>query len=200
MPSLLEIIERPAHKAGTIIITGIFTLLVAAVIWACLSKIDIVTTSTGSVQPVGNVNVVEAAASGTVKSINVTEGQFVKEGDILVELDSQSIEIDAGQLNKQIDIFKTQIKVYNMIKSGKTSSDIDISKYSDELKPFVQVITDTDISYHNNLSQLENEKSNADLNYQIAQLQLEETQESGTSRQIKAQELAVDQRKNELDM
>ena len=27
MPSMLEIIERPAHKAGTVIILGIFSLL-----------------------------------------------------------------------------------------------------------------------------------------------------------------------------
>ena len=31
MPSLLEIIERPAHKAGTVIIIGIFTLLIGAI-------------------------------------------------------------------------------------------------------------------------------------------------------------------------
>ncbi len=199
MPSLLEIIERPAHKAGTIIITGIFTLLVAAVIWACLSEVDVVITSSGSVQPVGNVNVVESASSGTVKSINVTEGQYVKAGDILLELDSQGIEIDAGQLKQQINIYETQIEVYNMIQSGKTSSDIDVLKYDDELKPFVQVIIDNDISYHNNLNQLENEKTNADLNYQLAQIQLEESQESGTSRQVRAQELVVEQQKNELN-
>ena len=45
MPSLLEIIERPAHKAGTVIILGVFTLMIAAVIWACLSKIDVVVTA-----------------------------------------------------------------------------------------------------------------------------------------------------------
>ena len=69
MPSLLEIIERPAHKAGTVIILGVFTLLIAAVIWACLSKIDVVVTAGGSVQPSGNVNVVQAYSGGTVKSI-----------------------------------------------------------------------------------------------------------------------------------
>ena len=42
MPSLLEIIERPAHKAGTVIIVGIFTLLIAVIIWACVSEIDVV--------------------------------------------------------------------------------------------------------------------------------------------------------------
>ena len=32
MPAMLEIIERPAHKAGTVIILRVFTLLIAAVV------------------------------------------------------------------------------------------------------------------------------------------------------------------------
>lgn len=68
MPSLLEIIERPAHKAGTVIIFGVFTLLIAAIVWACLSEIDVVITSSGSMQPVGNINVVESYTNGLCKS------------------------------------------------------------------------------------------------------------------------------------
>ena len=77
MPSLLEIIERPAHKAGTVIILGVFTLLIAAIIWACLSKIDVVVTSSGSVQPIGNINVVQSYAGGFVKAIDIKEGDYV---------------------------------------------------------------------------------------------------------------------------
>ena len=74
MPSLLEIIERPAHKAGTVIIFGVFTLLVVAIVWARLSKIDVVITSSGSIQPVGNISSLNTYVSGTVKAINVEEG------------------------------------------------------------------------------------------------------------------------------
>ena len=105
MPSLLEIIERPMHKAGTIIILSSFSLLIAAIVWACLSEIDVVITSNGSIQPSGSVNVVEAYASGTVKEIYVAEGQHVNQGDILIELDTQSIDIDVNQLNYQKQTF-----------------------------------------------------------------------------------------------
>lgn len=71
MPSMLEIIERPAHKAGAVIILGIFTLLIAAVVWACLSELDIVATSSGTIQPVGNISSLNTYTSGTVKAINV---------------------------------------------------------------------------------------------------------------------------------
>lgn len=193
MPALLEIIERPAHKAGTVIIVGIFTLLIAVIIWACASEIDVVITSSGSVQPVGNVNVVESYSDGIVKSINISEGQHVEKGDILIELESQNIEIDTQKLKSQLSIYEAEKNVYQLIKSGMSYTDIDISKYSDEIKPYIQTILDTDASYRNTLSTLENEKSNADLNQKIAQIQLDDYYENGSDRQYQAQQLVVQQ-------
>lgn len=193
MPSLLEIIERPAHKAGTVIIFGVFTLLIAAIVWACLSKIDVVITSSGSIQPVGNLNVVESYANGLVKSINVTEGAYVEKGDVLIELDTESLEIDENQLNSQKKILESQREVYQKIRNGEDVSKIKISDYGAELQPYIQAILDSDTSYKNTLANLEKEKSNADLNQQVAQIQLEEYQENGTERQAKSQELLIQQ-------
>lgn len=193
MPSLLEIIERPAHKAGTVIIFGVFTLLIAAIVWACLSKIDVVITSSGSIQPVGNLNVVESYANGSVKSINVTEGAYVKKGDVLIELDTESLEIDENQLNSQKEILESQREVYQKIRNNKDVSKIKISDYDAELQPYIQAILDSDTSYKNTLANLEKEKSNADLNQQMTQIQLEEYQENGTERQAKSQELLIQQ-------
>lgn len=193
MPSLLEIIERPAHKAGTVIILGVFTLLIAAIVWACLSEIDVVITSSGSIQPVGNLNVVESYANGSVKSINVNEGSYVKKGDVLIELDTESLEIDENQLNSQKEILESQRVVYQKIKDGEDVSKINISDYDAEFQPYIQAILDSDASYQNTLANLEKEKSNADLNQQMAQIQLEEYQENGTDRQVRSQELLIQQ-------
>jgi len=193
MPSLLEIIERPAHKAGTVIIDGIFTLLIAAVIWACCSKIDVVVTSTGSIQPVGNINVVKSYSSGTVKSINAVEGQYVNQGDVLIELDTEALDIDVNQLNSQKMILDAQHEIYTMIKDSKDMSTVKITDYETELQPYIQAILDSDTNYKNTLANLEKEKSNADLNHQIAKIQLEEYKSSGTRRQREMQELVVQQ-------
>lgn len=193
MPSLLEIIERPAHKAGTVIIFGVFTLLIAVIVWACLSKIDVVITSSGSIQPVGNLNVVESYVNGSVKSINVSEGAYVKKGDVLIELDTESLEIDENQLNSQKKILESQREIYQKIKNKEDISKIKISDYDAELQPYIQAILDSDTSYKNTLANLEKEKSNADLNQQMAQIQLEEYQENGTERQAKSQELLIQQ-------
>lgn len=194
MPSLLEIIERPAHKAGTVIIIGIFTLLIGAIIWACVSEIDVVITASGSVQPIGNLNVVKTYSSGTVKSINVSEGDFVERGDVLIELDSEALEIDVDQLKNQQAILEAQRDIYTKIIDGSDLSKIKIGDYSDELKPYIQAIIDENTGYKNTFANLENEKKSAEINRDIAQLQLEQYQSTGgTERQIKAQELSVQQ-------
>ena len=194
MPSLLEIIERPAHKAGTVIIIGIFTLLIGAIIWACVSEIDVVITASGSVQPVGNLNVVKTFSGGTVKSINVAEGDFVEQGDVLIELDSEALDIDVNQLQNQRKILEAQRDIYKMIIDGSDLSEIKANGYSDDLKPYIQSILDSNADYRNSLANLENEKSSAEINHEIAKLQLEQYQDTGgTERQIKAQELTVEQ-------
>lgn len=193
MPSLLEIIERPAHKAGTVIIVGIFTLLIAAVIWACTSEVDVVITASGSVQPVGNLNVIKTYSGGTVKSINVSEGDFVQKGDALIELDSQALKIDTNQLQRQQKILEAQCDVYEKIISGSDLSDVDPDKYSDELRPYIRSILDSDAGYRNSLVNYENEKTAAEINKEIAELQLQQYRASGTERQIKTQELSVRQ-------
>ena len=193
MPSLLEIIERPAHKAGTVIIIGVFTLLIGAIIWACVSEIDVVITASGSVQPIGNLNVVKTYSGGTVKSINVTEGDFVEQGDVLIELDTEALEIDVNQLEKQRKILEAQRDIYKKIIDGSDLSAVKISNYSDDLKPYIQAILDSDTGYRNSLANYENEKASAIINKEIAELQLEQYRSSDSERQIKAQELSVQQ-------
>lgn len=199
MPSLLEIIERPAHKAGTVIIVGVFTLLIAAIIWACFSKLDVVITSSGSMQPIGNLNVVQSYSGGTVKSINVAEGEYVEKGEILIELDTETLEIDVNQLNSQKEILEAQQEIYTQLKDGKDVSMVKVTDYDIELQPYIQAILDSDTTYKNTLSNLEKEKSNADLNHQIAQIQLEEYQANGTRRQREMQELVVQQHANAME-
>lgn len=199
MPALLEIIERPMHKAGTVIILSGFSLLIAAIIWACLSKVDVVITSNGSIQPSGSVNVVEAYVSGTVKEIHVAEGQHVNQGDVLIELDTQSIEVDVNQLNYQKQILEAEQKIYEQLQSEKSADEINISVYGEDIRPFLQTILDTDLSYHNSLDNFELEKTNTELNRQIAQLQLEEYQSGGTARQQESQKLTIQQYDNTIE-
>ncbi|MBQ4523080.1 MAG: HlyD family efflux transporter periplasmic adaptor subunit [Lachnospiraceae bacterium] len=193
MPSMLEIIERPAHKAGTVIILGVFTLFIAVIVWACLSEIDVVITSNGTIQPVGNVNIVQSYTGGTVEAIYATEGAYVEKGEVLIELNTENLEIDESQLKHQRVVLETQESIYHKIRLGEDISAINIEEYEEELKPYVQTILDTDTSYKNTLNNLEIEKSNIELNQQIAEIQLKEYKANGTKGEIQMQELMIQQ-------
>ncbi len=200
MPAMLEIIERPAHKAGTVIILSVFSLLIAAVIWACLSKTDIVVTSSGTIQPVGNISSLNSYASGTIKSINVEEGAYVTAGEILIELDTQSLDIDVDTLNNQKSVLEAQREFYTMIRNGDDMSGKDISSYSADIQPYLLSIIDNDKAYHNNLSTLESVKENASLNSDIAKIKLDEYKVNSNISQAEydAQKLVVKQAENEF--
>ena len=200
MPAMLEIIERPAHKAGTVIILSVFSLLIAAVIWACLSKTDIVVTSSGTKQPVGNISSLNSYASGTIKSINVEEGAYVTAGEILIELDTQSLDIDVDTLNNQKSVLEAQREFYTMIRNGDDMSGKDISSYSADIQPYLLSIIDNDKAYHNNLSTLESVKENASLNSDIAKIKLDEYKVNSNISQAEydAQKLVVKQAENEF--
>lgn len=200
MPEMLEIIERPAHKAGTVIILSVFSLLIAAVIWACLSKTDIVVSSSGTIQPVGNISSLNSYASGTIKSINVEEGAYVTAGDILIELDTQSLDIDVDTLNNQKSVLEAQREFYMMIRNGDDMSGKDISSYSADIQPYLLSIIDNDKAYHNNLSTLESAKENASLNRDIAKIKLDEYKVNSNISQAEydAQKLVVKQAENEF--
>lgn len=199
IPQLLEIIEKPAHKAGTVIIVSVFSLLLVAVIWASLSKLDVVITSTGNIQPEGNLQIVQTYAGGIVNTINVKEGVHVEAGDTLLTLNTDSIDIDENQLLNQKRIIEIQQQLYKKILEGEDISVIDYSDYNEQELSYIRTITDSDMSYKNKLKSLENEKENAEINLKIAQLQLEQYKEIGSERQNQIQSAQVEQYKLNVD-
>ena len=199
MPQLLEIIEKPAHKAGTVIIVSVFSLLLVAVIWASLSKLDVVITSTGNIQPEGNLQIVQTYAGGIVNTINVKEGVHVEAGDTLLTLKTDSIDIDENQLLNQKRIIEIQQQLYKKILEGEDISVIDYSDYNEQELSYIMTITDSDMSYNNKIKSLENEKENAEIKLKIAQLQLEQYKEIGSERQNQIQSAQVEQYKLNVD-
>jgi multidrug efflux pump subunit AcrA (membrane-fusion protein) len=55
-------------------------------IWALFSKLDVVALATGQVMPIQAVKVIQHVDGGRIASINVVDGQAVKEGEVLIRL------------------------------------------------------------------------------------------------------------------
>jgi len=97
LPAALEIMEKPASPGMRWLLLLICTLFVLALIWAFFGKIDVVATAAGKTVPGDNVKVVQPIEIGSVREIHVKNGQFVKAGELLIELDPTLANADEAQ-------------------------------------------------------------------------------------------------------
>lgn len=96
LPAALEILETPPSPIRMTLLLTICALVVAALAWSFIGRIDIVAIAQGKLQPTGRVNVIQPLETGKVRAIRVTNGSRVKEGDIVIEMDPSDAEAEAG--------------------------------------------------------------------------------------------------------
>lgn len=87
LPAALEITESPPSPIGRAIGASIIAVFCVALIWASLGQVDIVATASGKIVPGGRTKLIQPFETGVVRAIHVRDGQSVKAGDVLIELD-----------------------------------------------------------------------------------------------------------------
>ena len=87
LPAALEVIETPPSPLRRLLMLTICGLLLLALVWSIFGRVDVVAVATGKTVPSGNVKVIQSVEIGAVRAIHVRNGQFVKAGDLLLELD-----------------------------------------------------------------------------------------------------------------
>jgi hemolysin D len=97
LPASLELAETPVHPARRWAMRTVAGLAVLIVLVAAIGKLDIVITAKGKLVPNARVKVVQPAITGVVKSILVKDGQRVKTGDLLLELDPTQAAADTAK-------------------------------------------------------------------------------------------------------
>lgn len=98
LPAALALQEQPVHPAPRYVQWTIMAFAAAALLWACLGEIDVVATATGRIVPNGKSKVIQPSDVAVVKAIHVHDGQRVRAGDLLVELDAQITTADVERL------------------------------------------------------------------------------------------------------
>nr|WP_274603609.1 HlyD family type I secretion periplasmic adaptor subunit [Rhizobium sp. CFBP 8762] len=82
-----------------LMICGFFTLAIA---WSIIGKVDVVAVASGKIIPSGKVKTVQPMEIGSIRAIHVENGQHVKEGQILVEIDPTLAAADEEQARKTL--------------------------------------------------------------------------------------------------
>jgi HlyD family secretion protein len=81
-----------------------------AVVWASLSKIDIVAESRGALVPEGYVKPVQAAGVGVVQNVLVRDGDHVERGQALVQLDATEIRTRVDKLREELSTSQSLLR------------------------------------------------------------------------------------------
>lgn len=110
LPAILEVTETPPSPTGRLIMWTILFLLVVAIAWAFLGKINEVAVAPGKVIPTGQAKTVQVKNKGIIKEIRVIEGQKVEEGEVLVVLDPTTTSADYDSLKKRAAYYKLDIQ------------------------------------------------------------------------------------------
>jgi hemolysin D len=87
LPAALEITETPPSPIGRAIGFSLIVLACVALAWSAWGTIDIVASAPGKVVSSGRSKVVQPFETGVVRAIHVQDGQSVRAGDVLIELD-----------------------------------------------------------------------------------------------------------------
>ena len=102
LPAALEVQDSPPSPIGRAVTWSIVTLVIIAVAWACMGQVDIVATAQGKIIPAGKGKIIQPLEIGVVKHIYVQEGQEVKQGDPLIELDATNSGADKARLESEL--------------------------------------------------------------------------------------------------
>nr|WP_208403962.1 HlyD family type I secretion periplasmic adaptor subunit [Sphingomonas insulae] len=103
LPAALEIIERPVSPTARATTWTSLILLVLAVAWLVFGRVDIVASAQGRLIPADHVKLIQPAEAGVVRAILVYDGQLVRRGQPLVELDPTVSAAEAVQARRALE-------------------------------------------------------------------------------------------------
>lgn len=101
-PVLSEIEEAPVSPVGRFTFWIIVAIMVVTVLWLTIGKVDIVVSARGMVIADGESKIVQPLDTGVISNILVKEGDFVKKGHVLMEIDPATTEPELESVQKNL--------------------------------------------------------------------------------------------------
>ncbi len=94
LPAALAVQAQPVSPTGRWTAKILIFLLIVVLMWSCIGELDIVVNAQGKIIPGGYTKTISAVEVASVRVLNVEEGQAVKAGDVLIELDARISDSD----------------------------------------------------------------------------------------------------------
>lgn len=178
-PVIVEIEDRPLNPLGRTVLWIIITLIIACILWLFFAKVDVVVSARGKVIPTGEIKILKPLETGVVSKIFVKEGQVVKAGEILMQIDPSVSMVNLKTKQDELDAINMSIKRLETLGFGKKLSDEELNNLSqDEKKLYLHQLNtyeDTIKQYEFKLAQAKHSANGIDSEIQRLSLLLKKS-------------------------
>jgi len=110
---LLDALPRVWTRGVLYVLVGFAFVLLP---WATLSKVDETGSARGRIEPKGATQKLDTSIGGSVKAVKVKEGDSVKAGQVLLELESDILQTDMQQAKEKLQGLQNQVAQLDVIK------------------------------------------------------------------------------------
>lgn len=106
--------EKKLPPFGYALILLTAALILFLVVWSTKNYRTYVSQSSGSVQA-ANKTYIMSSHSGSITELNIAEGSYVNEGDLIAHIKSTDLDMQQDSLQSQLDIYKKQKSQYEKL-------------------------------------------------------------------------------------
>ncbi len=109
-PLIVEIEDRPINPIGRAVLYIVLAIIIFGILWLFLAKVDVVVSARGQVVPTGEIKILQPIETGVISKILIKEGDYVKKGQTLMQIDPSVTETSLETKQKDLEVLNLQIK------------------------------------------------------------------------------------------
>jgi hemolysin D len=113
---------KQSMKRSQLLLWLLIGSTVGGVTWACVAKIEESIPAQGKLEPQGQVKNIQVPINGVIRQIKVQDGQAVKAGDILLEVDSETPKAQIKSLEEILKTLEQENQFYQSQLNGKSDA------------------------------------------------------------------------------
>jgi hemolysin D len=118
-PDIVKAQQQSPSPLPRVVLYTLLALFGLTLVWACVGRLDIVAVAQGKLVPQTFLKIVQPAESGIVKEILVGEGDAVREGQVLVRMDTRLSDADGRALLAELQRKRLQLRRIEAEVTGK---------------------------------------------------------------------------------
>lgn len=119
-PLLTEIEEEPVSPLGRTTFWLVVAIIIFFIAWSILGEVDIVVSANGKVIPDGHVKILQPLDTGIVRKILVKEGDYVKRGQVVMEIDPSTIDPEMESTGRNLRYAKLEMSRIDAALTGRS--------------------------------------------------------------------------------